>query len=144
MLRAQGILLLVFSIPLLIFIAACMHEYSHWCIARIWTGDIEIIRWKHVVPRSTNFKAPHDVPPAGIRLSALAPTILNLPIFGGILLLGDASFMMRIFIGLPFVAAACLSPSDLVGIVKPKEFQECSADNIHISFSKAVSILQGS
>jgi len=143
MLPAQQILLLVFSIPFLLFIAACLHEYSHWFIARIWTDEIDIIRWQNIVPWSTNFTAPQDVPAYGIRLSAMAPPILNLPIFGGILLLGDASLMMRIFIGLPLAAAASLSPSDLVGIVKPKEFQEHSADNTNISLSKAVSILRG-
>jgi len=142
MLRAPEMLLLVFILPLFIFIAFCLHEYSHWCIARIWTDEIDIIRWKHIVPRSINFTAPQDMPAYGIRLTAMAPPILNLPIFVGILLLGDASFMISFFVGIPFLAAASLSRSDLFAILEPNQFQELSADNAQISFSQAVSIHQ--
>ena len=83
------------------------------------------------------------MPAYGMRLTALAPPLLNLPIFVGILLLGDASFIMSFFIGIPFLAAASLSRSDMVAILEPNKFQERSAANAQISFSKAVLILEG-
>lgn len=116
-------------IVVLSYIAAVVHEGSHWIVGRLWTTDVTIIRWKTVLPVSVNFHAPFQLPAYAVRLSGIAPLLVGFPLGFAIFLMLEEPFPVRVLLALPFWAAMLLSPSDLLAICYPTRFQEYASTN---------------
>lgn len=116
-------------IVVLSYVAAVVHEGSHWIVGRLWTTDVTITRWKTVLPVSVNYHAPFQLPSYAIRLSGIAPLLFGFPLGLAVFLMFVEPFHVRVLVAFPFWAATLLSPSDLLAICYPTRFQEYASTN---------------
>lgn len=123
------VLVSLLLIVVLSYVAAVVHEGSHWIVGRLWTTDVTITRWKTVLPVSVNYHAPFQLPAYAIRLSGIAPLLIGFPLGLAVFLLLAEPFPVRVLVALPFWAATFLSPSDLLAICYPTRFQEYASTN---------------
>jgi len=123
------VLVSLLLIVVLSYVAAVVHEGSHWIVGRLWTTDVTITRWKTLLPVSVNFQAPFQLPSYAVRLSGIAPLLIGFPLGFATLLVLKEPFLVRALLALPFWAAMLLSPSDLLAICYPTRFQEHASTN---------------
>jgi len=116
-------------IVVLSYVAAVVHEGSHWIVGRLWTTDVTITRWKTVLPVSVNYHAPFQLPSYAIRLSGIAPLLFGFPLGLAVFLMLVEPFHVRVLVALPFWTATLFSPSDLLAICYPTRFQEYASTN---------------
>lgn len=122
-------------------VAATAHERSHWLVGRLWSADVTVLHLAYVFPFSVEFRSPYDVPPGVIRVAGVAPLLFCLPIGLGLFWGLEASFLVRLVLALPFVAAAILSPSDLLAGVSPVRFQELAAEHDRMAHLEVLEVL---
>jgi len=123
------VLVSLLLIVVLSYVAAVVHEGSHWIIGRLWTTDVTITRWKTMLPVSVNYHAPFQLPSYAVRLSGIAPLLIGFPLGLAVFLMLEGPLPARVLLALPFWAAMLLSPSDLLAICFPTRFQEYATTN---------------
>lgn len=106
------------------YLGLSLHEITHYYIARKWTEDVSIEFW-YGVPAVVPLEDPHELTGGQIRKYSAAPfTIWGLTF---ILLLSVRSIPVseyQLVFFFTILVAALPSPSDIFGIIYPKDFQE--------------------
>jgi hypothetical protein len=114
---------------------AC-HEYSHYIIFRVWLSadklELNIIR------AYVEIESPYEVPTWGIRIAAGMPYILLISLTSVYYLAigvpnfpldSTKSFIDLAIVGISIGLGAGVSPSDLLGMLYPSEYQEFADSN---------------
>jgi len=137
-----GVLVFYFGlVAALTVVAAEFHERSHWVVARVWTRDVHIDRWRGVFAKTVVFHEPFDIPTYGVRLAGFAPALFGLIVGTMMFFLISTPFGISLLVALPFWASMLLSPSDLLAIVSPSRFQKFAEGNDSSGHIEMVKIL---
>lgn len=118
------------------YTAAWMHETCHWMIGRVQSPDVEIEYFWRFVPHLVRFHQKEDFTDSGIRLAAIAPNVILLPLAVTFLLsMGGTGvdiwlrsgtirslLWSSVFVGL-LGGGIVISPADLIGVFCVEKFR---------------------
>lgn len=109
-----------------------LHEGAHYWEAKRWTDDVELAMSYILIPTQVIYSSDSDIPPKGLRRSAVAPIIW--PILGIVSLLTLENWsLVPVFWSVGLITAGPNSGSDVVGIFYPNRFLEALEMDTKIS-----------